>query len=389
MFTREDIEVAELVTGHSLSIPVFRYHGNQAGPKVHIQANVHGAELQGNAVIFALMQLLEETPIKGQITLIPHANPLGENYKLGEYTYGRFDPVTGDNWNRAYWQSTCSSKKERKEACQVDLQSFAEQHRNLDNPALVSCFKQALAAAIQAKREEVAQKGTTHARSLCLQLQALAVDADMVLDLHTASNATRYLYTPAYAVESALHMDMPHHLIIHQDFDGAMDEASFCPWWGLQTALSSLGRKDWLIPFEAFTLELGSQENINLETAKTDAAGLFRYLCHKGVLCGDPGPLRHRSVARCQLADYLTVFAPHSGLMEFQAQPGQPLRKGDTIGTILRFHGLQPGMKPEQALTTVSAPWDGIPLTLFDSSAITRGTQLVQMMTRVETVAVP
>ncbi len=389
MFTREDIEVAELVTGHSLSIPVFRYRGSAAGPKVHIQAGVHGAELQGNAVIFALMQLLENTTIRGEIVLVPHANPLGENYKFGDYTYGRFDPVTGDNWNRAYWQSSCASKNERKEASQLDISDFAQRHQELDDNELGATFKRALADAIQAKRKAMQEKGGTYANNLCLQLQALAVDADIVLDLHTAANGTRYLYVPAYATASALHLDMPHHLIIPKEFAGAMDEASFCPWWDLQLALAELGRKDWTIPFDAFTVELGSQETIDLTAAKADAAGNFRYLCHKGVLAGDPDPARHSTIFRCHLSEYLTVFAPCGGLIDFQSQPGRHLRKGDTIGTILRFHGLKTGMNPKEALVTVSAPRDGIPLLQFDSSAITRGTQLMQMMTNVQEVAAP
>ena len=43
-----------------------------------------------------------ENPPEGNVTIVPIANPYGLNCKLGEYTLGRFDPVTGDNWNSNY-----------------------------------------------------------------------------------------------------------------------------------------------------------------------------------------------------------------------------------------------------------------------------------------------
>jgi hypothetical protein len=54
---------------------------------VYIQANMHGAEVQGNAVIFQLLELLKNIELKGSITLVPYANPVGCNHKNGEYTH--------------------------------------------------------------------------------------------------------------------------------------------------------------------------------------------------------------------------------------------------------------------------------------------------------------
>ena len=49
--TQEDIQVGEIANGLPLTIPVYRIKGDGTGPKVYIQANMHGAEVQGNAVI--------------------------------------------------------------------------------------------------------------------------------------------------------------------------------------------------------------------------------------------------------------------------------------------------------------------------------------------------
>jgi hypothetical protein len=47
---------------------------------------MHGAEVQGNAVIFQLLELLKYCDIQANITLVPYANPIGCNHKNGEYT---------------------------------------------------------------------------------------------------------------------------------------------------------------------------------------------------------------------------------------------------------------------------------------------------------------
>ena len=98
-FSKRVINVGEMASGVSLTIPVYRLTGDGSGPKVFIQANIHGAEVQGNAVIYQLLEQLQGLKLNGDITLVPYANPVGCNHKNGEYTLGRFDPITGVNCN--------------------------------------------------------------------------------------------------------------------------------------------------------------------------------------------------------------------------------------------------------------------------------------------------
>ena len=98
------MHVGEMASGAQLTVPVYRIKGkNSLAPTVYIQANMHGAEVQGNAVIFQLLEILKNSQVDGDITLVPYANPVGCNHKNGEYTLGRFDPITGVNWNRMYY----------------------------------------------------------------------------------------------------------------------------------------------------------------------------------------------------------------------------------------------------------------------------------------------
>ena len=84
---KEIMHVGEMASGAALTVPVYRLKGDPAAPSVYIQANMHCAEVQGNAVIFQLLELLKNTNINGDITLVPYANPVGCNHKNGEYNF--------------------------------------------------------------------------------------------------------------------------------------------------------------------------------------------------------------------------------------------------------------------------------------------------------------
>ena len=63
-FDKKLIPVRSLANGDQQSIQVFTIKGREGGPKVHIQASVHGAEIQGNAVIYELLKVLKEKDSK-------------------------------------------------------------------------------------------------------------------------------------------------------------------------------------------------------------------------------------------------------------------------------------------------------------------------------------
>ena len=95
---------ASLASGTTQFLRVYTVTGRSArAPKAYVQSSMHGSEVQGNAVIAALLEhLARERPL-GDVTLVPNANPGAIDQKAAEYTPGRFDPTTGANWNRNYW----------------------------------------------------------------------------------------------------------------------------------------------------------------------------------------------------------------------------------------------------------------------------------------------
>ena len=78
-----------------------------------------------------------------------------------------------------------------------------------------------------------------------------------MIDIHNGPVSTRHIYVPEYARASATLFNIPHVILIPNKFAGALDEATFCPWWTLQEKVSQrLGTEvDYAV--EAFTLEMG------------------------------------------------------------------------------------------------------------------------------------
>jgi predicted deacylase len=99
---RRDVVVRTNATGHELTAPVFLARGRQERPLAYVQANVHGGELQGNAAILALFELLEREPLRGSVVLVPRVNPVSANQQVGDYVAGVYDFLSGNNFNRGY-----------------------------------------------------------------------------------------------------------------------------------------------------------------------------------------------------------------------------------------------------------------------------------------------
>ncbi|MBB1361191.1 succinylglutamate desuccinylase/aspartoacylase family protein [Shewanella sp. SR44-4] len=361
---QSSVQVGELATGHALTVPVYSFIGRESvAPSVYIQANVHGAEVQGNAVIYQLMTLLEGYQVLGDITLAPLANPLGINQKSGEFTLGRFDPITGVNWNREYFDH------------QVDIQTWYAEHQRLTNSELFCAYRSMLVETCLARLTHSFGISTGH--RLAVNLQAMAHQADIVLDLHTGPKSCKHLYCPEYDIDAARFFSIPYTLVIPNSFGGAMDEATFCPWWQLTEYAASQGR-EFSVPVSAFTLELASQERIDLADALEDAKGILAYLSHRGVIAEKVYPASMERFG-CYLKDYKKFHAPKAGLIEYCASVGEPLTAGKPLANILRIdlYGT------EQAYQAISLPMDCVPILHFASASVLQGTELYKVMTNV------
>lgn len=384
LYTKENIPIKQLVSGGSLTIPVFRFKGQGKGPVTYIQANVHGAEVQGNAVIYELMRYLQQYPPQGDFILVPQANPFGANQKFGEYTVGRFDPTTGTNWNRAYWYGTCLDEASRKDPDQINLEQFTKHHEKDPWEEIKRKFKKALNQGIQRRLLKKNFYGMDASNMLSLTLQSLSCQADIVLDLHTGPISTRYIYLPEYALPSAKYFNIPHMLVMPHQFEGAMDEASFCPWWDLQKSFAALGRKISM-DFESYTLEHGGQERIDFNEAKSDCQNMIQYLKFKGAVNSkfpDLIKVEQAELYACKLKNYEGLYSPMGGLVEFKIAPGQLVKKGDLLCQILNYNNITDDQNLEKGVTGLRALEDSLIINHFPTASVHEGTELMRFFTQ-------
>lgn len=376
-FKKEYLVVGQNASGRNLNVPVYRFTGEQPGPKVYIQSSIHGAEVQGNVVIYHLIQTLKtlceasaDTQLCGEIILVPNCNPVGSNLKSGEYTLGRFDPVNGQNWNRAYHFN------------QSLVEAFAEKIQASDHIAQIKKdFRQVIKNGI----DEVLARpwGVGLAEQLNLKLQRFAFDADIVIDLHNGPVSTRHIYVPEYAKSSARYFNIPHVILIPNSFAGALDEATFCPWWTLQQQLSQrFPKQQWDFNVEAFTVEMGSQEVIDFHSGGYDAQGILSYLSYKNLFStalAEPDDIERVAV---QLQDYKVLFTKQGGIVEYLAKPGQKVSQGQPLAKILNVDELD----NDRAVEHIVAPCDLIPILHFPSASVLSGTQLYKCFTNYQAI---
>ncbi|WP_218352803.1 succinylglutamate desuccinylase/aspartoacylase domain-containing protein [Alteromonas lipotrueiana] len=367
--TKSHIVVAQNASGRNMNVPVYRLTAGRPGPKVYIQSSIHGAEVQGNVVIYHLLQKLKHLAVYGEVILVPNCNPIGTNIKAGEYTLGRFDPVNGTNWNRGYFYD---------EARVLDFASTVKPGTSVEQ--IKTRFRAYWREAIEQKL--ASPLGLGLAQQLNLQLQRLAVDADYVLDLHNGPVSARHIYIPENARSAAYCFNIEHCIFIPNVFAGALDEATFCPWWTLQSALEESFEHPPSFGIEAMTLEMGSQEVVKFDEGEQDAISILTYLNQRGVLNENhfqPKPMRRVGV---ELTNYKTLYTDFGGMVEYCAQPGSAVNKGEPLARVLNIDELD----NDAATFTVTAPCDVIPILHFPSASVLSGTQLYKVFTQYYTL---
>lgn len=370
----DKIPLYNLSIGQNLSLTTYTFESKNAGPHIYLQSSVHGAELQGNIVLLKLMDLINSTKINGKITIVPLANPYATLQKSGTYTTGRFNPFSGDNWNRNYIDIIKES--------QFDLKSFVEQNKDLAWHELKLIYKEKLDYIYHSYYQSLEQKNQLHANNkLNLILQKLALSADAVLDLHTGPVATRYLYCPNYAKQAGQYLNFEHVLMVPEEFAGAMDEACFMPWVHLKNELKNQGR-EILLDIESFTLELGSEEVINSDDANSDLDKIINFLKYKGSIEGKP--ILQNNSTYCPLDNFETIYSPNAGLIEYLKRPGDHFKANEEIARIFNFSQIDPFNPIQSSYIKISVDYDGVLINHLPTCNVHEGMELMQVFRNVK-----
>ncbi|PJC13949.1 MAG: succinylglutamate desuccinylase, partial [Comamonadaceae bacterium CG_4_9_14_0_8_um_filter_60_18] len=92
--------------GSQKTLSSFHFGQRGAGLKVYIQASLHAEELPGMLTAYHLRARLEAAEaaglLRGEIVLVPAANPIGLAQRLDHKPMGRFEQDTSENFNRHY-----------------------------------------------------------------------------------------------------------------------------------------------------------------------------------------------------------------------------------------------------------------------------------------------
>ncbi|CAD5375142.1 conserved hypothetical protein [Rubrivivax sp. A210] len=313
--------LAEATPGTRQSLLSLHYGEPGSGPRVLILASLHADEVPGMLVAHHLRRRLAELEaaqrLRGEIVLVPAANPIGLQQWLGGYHHGRFELASGENFNRHYADLT-------------EAVATAVQGRLGDDAAAhVACVRAALGEAV------AALPAATPLEDLRRLLLGLAAEAELVIDLHCDSEAVLHLYTtPAcWPALQPLARCLGARAVLLAERSGGdpFDEACSMLWPALGQRLGMALPQACL----ALTVELRGEADVSHALAAADAEGLLQFLALRGLLDIDaaepPPPLCEAT----PLAGSVPLVAPHGGIVVFARQPGDVVQAGDLIAELI------------------------------------------------------
>ena len=333
------IPLRQLASGDFLFLQVYKFTGIQPGKKTYLQANLHGAEISGNAVIHHLIEFLislDNSQLTGEIVLVPVCNPEGVNTRSHQFSSGRYNSYDGKDWNRIFWDY------EKEE--DVDIEAFAKTQIHLTETEIINNYRQEILRTFHQQLEKIQSPSSApFSEHYRYQLQSLCLDADYVIDLHSSTNqALDYLYCFHGREESAKSFLLDYGILMGDgEYDGdAFDEAFLKPWLALERSLIKLGQP---IQFdiESWTLELGSGMKMNPESVVKGIRGVKNYLAHKGMLKIAEFPLTETASHQINLIPRKGMkryYAPVGGMIQNRVEPGTVVKKNQSIYQLLIFN---------------------------------------------------
>ncbi len=328
---RTDHPLEHQSLGRQTSITSLHFGTPVAGAKkAYIQASLHAEELPGMLAAHHLRQLLEQAEQQGRMTgevvLVPVANPIGLAQRVDHKPMGRFDLDSSENFNRNY-PDLASAVYDK-----VKGQLGADAQRNV---ALVR----------NAVRQHVLDwKPANALQSLRKTLVTLAHDADLVLDLHCDCEAIVHLYVevPCWPRLEPLASALGAQAVLLASNSGGVsfDECFSGLWWQLDQRLSAAASpSDQARPLPqacaSTTVELRGESDVDHDLARADAAAIFGFLQHEGLIEGPPPTLPPAACEATPLTGSQTVKAPVAGVLVFLARPGDRLGRGDPVAEII------------------------------------------------------
>jgi predicted deacylase len=372
----ETITLPSMSPGTSRSLKAHRYGAAGARPKAYIQAALHADELSGILASHHLLRLLNEADakgeIKGEIVVVPVANPIGLAQNLLTVHAGARYARGGGDFNRL-WPDLFAG-----------LPEALEGKLGPDAAANVAAIRAALRTKIESldHRDELSALRRATLR--------LSHDADIVLDLHCDDEALSHVFMmpqhwPAGA-DLAVETTSAACMLCDDTGSHCFDETNSLPF----TKLAKLLGDRFPIPAACFaaTVEFRGQSDVFDEMAEGDARGLYRFLQRRGLVAGDPGPLpKARAATSLEAADYVPV--PVAGLIAYKVALGDHVKKDDLVAEIVDpladdpliartpIRAMNDGLVISRCLKKLAAPGDSIGIIVGTESLAYRKDRLM------------
>ncbi len=328
-----------IAAGTTRELVSLHYGARTTDAKAYLQASLHADEVPAMLVAHHLRAVLAAAEargeIEGEIVLVPVANPIGLAQTVLGHALGRFDLTTGTNFNRGYKNLV----PELKEALAGKLGPSAG-----ENKATI-------------RREAVRLLSSPEPRlegdALKLLLQRLAMDADLVLDLHCDHEGLPHLYAgthmAAEAEPLARLLGAGALLLAHESGDDPFDESCGRPWPELAEHFGAATPVP--IACMSVTIELRGERDVSHALARADSQAIAGFLAHRGHLKAPPPDLPPPRCTATPLQGVERVKAPHPGVLAWRCEPGTKVRPGDELVDVIEPLG--------GTMTTVAATTAG------------------------------
>lgn len=319
--------------GVTYRFPVYHFDGGVDAPSAYIQAALHGDELPGVVAIDALMPKLRKAEaagrIRGRITVVPSANPIGRSQYLFGDQQGRFHLGSRTNFNRDF--PLLTSPEDPIDSNSVDFGPDARLKRRL------------------------------------LQL---SMGHDIVLDLHCDDEGVPYLYVPKALwpgmADVAAAMNMQAVVLWDGSSGSSFDEASVHPY--LDAPQSERDRR------VVTTVEYRGTRDVEAGLAEVDAEGLYRVLATRGVI-DDPSVTvgAYEGVA-APIEHVEMVKTPAAGAVLFHVKPGDRVKANQLLAIVVAAPG-----EPDGRLE-IRAPQAGYVFTRRSPRTLVAGDDVLKLI---------
>lgn len=339
MKTTETVDLPAVSPGSRRSLSVIRYGKAGSRPKVYIQAGLHADEAPGFLVAHHLEQLFDKAEIKGEILLVPVANPIGLSQWRDDHLQGRFDFTNSINFNRQHH-----------DLIDIVAESLADQ---LGDDATLNTLAIRRCTATILKEIETEDE----AGFLKKTLLSLAHDSDIVLDLHCDHEALMHVYmgTPLWpdGADLAAQLGADVTLLAKNSGGNPFDEACSRMWWGLAARFTSHPIPPACL---SATVELRGATDTAPGMARQDAENIFFFLQRRKIISGTAPPLPELKNEATPLTGVDYVKATTPGIIVYLKKQGEWVKKDEIIAEVIT----PLPQKGEQTATSVRSRTDGL-----------------------------